>query len=245
MGLPSNTLSPAIALSDLRFRWRTALPDTLNIEQFSVGAGERVFIQGASGSGKSTLLGLLAGVHMPTAGSVRLLGTAIHQLGSAARDRFRADHIGFIFQLFNLIPYLSVLENVVLPCRFSVKRRQYLMDKGVLPLAEARRLLGELGLDDPALLARPVTELSVGQQQRVAAARALIGAPEIIVADEPTSALDTDSRAAFIRLLLDECQASQATLLFVSHDQQLAAAFDRSVTLEKLNQLALTTARVA
>jgi len=245
MGLPSNTLSPAIALSDLRFRWRAALPDTLNIEQFSVGAGERVFIQGASGSGKSTLLGLLAGVHMPTAGSVRLLGTAIHQLGSAARDRFRADHIGFIFQLFNLIPYLSVLENVVLPCRFSVKRRQYLMDKGVLPLAEARRLLGELGLDDPALLARPVTELSVGQQQRVAAARALIGAPEIIVADEPTSALDTDSRAAFIRLLLDECQASQATLLFVSHDQQLAAAFDRSVTLEKLNQLALTTARVA
>jgi len=239
------TASVAIALTDLRFRWRAGLPDTLDIAQCTINTAERVFLQGASGSGKSTLLSVLAGVHVPTAGSVRLLDTEINRLGSAARDRFRADHIGFIFQLFNLIPYLSVLDNVMLPCRFSAKRRQRLAAKGLLPLSEAHRLLGELGLNDPALLARPVTALSVGQQQRVAAARALIGAPEIIIADEPTSALDTDARSAFIALLLDECRANATTLLFVSHDQQLAAAFDRSIMLESINQAALASTRVA
>lgn len=221
----------AVEISDLHFRWRADLPEILHIDALQVAHGERVFIQGASGSGKSTLLSLFAGVNLPAAGSVSILGQPLKQLNAAARDRFRADHIGFVFQLFNLIPYLSVLENVTLPCRFSALRRH----KTDRPEQEARRLLQHLNLPD-AMIHRPVTELSVGQQQRVATARALIGAPELVIADEPTSALDTDTRAAFIELLFQECTNAGSTLLFVSHDQQLQNLFARQIRLHDINQ---------
>ncbi|MEO0981339.1 MAG: ATP-binding cassette domain-containing protein, partial [Pseudomonadota bacterium] len=194
--------------------------------------GERLFLRGPSGSGKSTLLGLIAGVAAPSAGRVHVLGRDMAKLGSAARDRMRADHLGVIFQMFNLLPYLSVAGNVALPCRFSARRRA---NVGGSPEAEAKRLLARLGLEDPKLLARRALDLSVGQQQRVAAARALIGRPDIVIADEPTSALDADARDRFIELLSEEAAATGASLLFVSHDAALAGHFDRALDLAEIN----------
>jgi putative ABC transport system ATP-binding protein len=226
----------AIEVDNLRFAWRRDLPEVLHIPRLEVARGERIFIRGASGSGKSTLLALLAGVNLPTGGEVKILGESISALGSAKRDHFRSDHIGFVFQLFNLIPYLSVLENVTLPCRFSSLRKQKATESGNTLHDEAMRLLAHLDMAHKDLVDRPVTELSVGQQQRVATARALIGAPEIIIADEPTSALDSDMRQAFLRLLFQECEETGSTLLFVSHDRQLEPLFEHHITLDEINQ---------
>ena len=198
-------------------------------------AGERVFLYGPSGSGKSTLLAILGGVLVPQQGTVRILGQELTGMRPALRDRFRADHIGFIFQLFNLVPYLSVLDNVVLPCRFSARRRERAIASGGSVHDEALRLLSHLDIG-ARLLSRPVTELSVGQQQRVAAARALLGRPELVVADEPTSALDADRQQAFLRLLLSETAAAGAALLFVSHDRRLSAEFTHQIALPSINR---------
>jgi putative ABC transport system ATP-binding protein len=227
-----------VELSGVRFAWPGAPAPALDIGALSIARGERVFVRGPSGSGKSTLLGLLAGVLVPQAGEVRVLGRDIAKLSGAARDRSRADHVGFIFQMFNLIPYLSVVENVRLPCGFSRARRERAAAAGGSVDAEARRLLAHLGLGDAALLRRPVTALSVGQQQRVAAARALIGAPELVIADEPTSALDAERRADFLRLLFAECGRAGATLVFVSHDPALEPAFGRTLSMASLNRAA-------
>ncbi|MCG8011752.1 MAG: ATP-binding cassette domain-containing protein, partial [Candidatus Thiodiazotropha weberae] len=152
----------AILLKDLRFGWRKNLPEVLHIPELEVPRGERIFIGGASGSGKSTLLALLAGVNLPTRGEVTVLGETINRLSGARRDHFRSDHIGFVFQLFNLIPYLSVLENVTLPCRFSQLRRQKATESGGDLHSEAMRLLTHLDMAHESLIHRPVTELSVG-----------------------------------------------------------------------------------
>ena len=208
----------------------------LSVEALQVAVGERLFIKGPSGSGKSTLLSLLSGVTTAVAGSVRVMEQALERLGSVERDHFRADHIGYIFQMFNLIPYLSVVDNVMLPCRFSARRRAEALARGNDLEAEARRLLQHLDMDHPELHRRAVTTLSVGQQQRVAAARALMGSPELLIADEPTSSLDSDRRESFIRLLFDECRQVGATLIFVSHDASLEHLFDRTVDLAAVNR---------
>ena len=221
----------ALRITDLVFRWPRQAQICLDIARFELAAGERVFLHGASGSGKSTLLDLLGGVALPQQGRIELLGTDITQLGSRARDRFRADHIGFLFQQFNLLPWLPALDNVLLPCTFSARRRER---AGADPRAEAERLLRHLDLDT-ASWRKPAGELSVGQQQRVAAARALIGRPEILIADEPTSALDAERQQAFIDLLLQESAAVGAALVFVSHDQRLAGHFDRSIALHDIS----------
>ena len=227
------TDSKAIDLRDLRFAWPDS-PVLLDIDAFQLDRGERLFLRGPSGSGKSTLLGLIAGVLEAQSGEIRILGDEMSGLSGAKRDRLRADRMGVIFQMFNLVPYLSVVQNVMLPCRFSKARRNA---TGNDPAQEARRLLSRLGLDDDRLLARPVTELSVGQQQRVAVARALIGGPELLIADEPTSALDADARDRFIELLNEEAARSGAALLFVSHDGALASHFDRALDLGELNRV--------
>jgi putative ABC transport system ATP-binding protein len=195
-----------------------------------------VFLHGPSGSGKSTLLGIVGGIFKPQAGQVRVSGTSLTQLSGAARDRFRGEQVGFIFQMFNLIPYLSVLENVLLPLGFSEGRAQRLA--GADATDEARRLLSALGLSEAGISRRRVTELSVGQQQRVAAARALIGRPPILVADEPTSSLDADIQADFLRLLMSECANHATTLLFVSHDLTMAPQFDRTIKIRDINRVA-------
>jgi len=237
------TRSAVVQIEGLRFRFPGNDHDVLDIDRFSVTPRERIYIKGPSGCGKSTLLSLLGGVNVPDSGRVTVLDTSVGELRSSGRDRFRADHIGFIFQMFNLIPYLSMIDNVTLPCRFSkVRYKRALQRSGNLE-QEAVRLLNHLGLDDQALLQRKVTELSMGQQQRVAAARALIGSPEIVIADEPTSALDVDSRESFLTLLFDECDETAATLLFVSHDPYLQTLFDHTVALTDINRAAQMEAR--
>ena len=225
-----------VDIDRVRFAWKRRQHDVLDIARFALAAGERVFIEGPSGSGKSTLLSLIGGVTSPRQGAVRILGTDISRMPSRHRDRFRADHVGFVFQMFNLVPYLSMIDNVTLPCRFSRRRRERAASRTGTPEAEARRLLALLGLDRDDLLARAVTDLSIGQQQRVAAARALIGAPELIVADEPTSALDEGTRGRFLDLLSAQCDEAGASLLFASHDTRLGSAFDRRVSLPELNR---------
>ena len=231
---PVALTAPAIRLAEVQFRWQARGTPVLDIPALMVAAGERLFLRGPSGSGKSTLLALLGGVITPQHGTVEVLGQPLQRLGGARRDAFRADHVGYIFQMFNLIPYLSVLDNVLLPCRFSRRRAQRVAARGTAR-SEALHLLQRLGLDG-ALAARAVTELSVGQQQRVAAARALLGGPELIIADEPTSALDADHRTAFVELLLGECAALGSTLVFVSHDRALEPLFHRALCLTELNR---------
>jgi len=225
----------AIDIQNLCFYWRMEDPPTLDLPELQVRQGESVFIKGASGSGKSTLLNLIGGVLLPQSGKLSVLGQQLNTLSSAKRDSFRAEHIGFIFQMFNLISYLPVIDNVLLPCRFSKRRKDNIEKRGLSLKDEAVRLLEHLDLA-AELLQRPVTELSVGQQQRVAAARALIGGPELVIADEPTSALDADRRSDFLQLLLKECFEQETTLVFVSHDSALEAQFDRCIHLADINR---------
>ncbi len=227
-------MNDCLAIENVQFAWARQAP-LLNIAALHIKQGEKVFLQGASGTGKTTLLGLIGGVLQPQQGELRILGYNLQQFTQSGRDAFRAAHIGFVFQLFNLLPYLSVLDNVLLPCRFSARRRARVETRGVTLAQEAARLLEHLQLA-PTLFQRPVTQLSVGQQQRVAVARALIGQPELLIADEPTSALDADTRDAFIALLLQECQNSQTAVIFVSHDTALAQHFERRIHLPDVNQ---------
>jgi putative ABC transport system ATP-binding protein len=232
------TTPPAVLhIEGLRFAWPGGAP-LIDIPRFSVAAGERVFLHGPSGCGKSTLLNLVAGTLAPQAGTITLGGEAITGAPERVRDRLRADHIGFVFQMFNLLPYLSVVDNVVLPCRFSARRRERALARDGSLDAAARRLLAALGLGDAALQSRAAAGLSVGQQQRVAAARALVGAPELVMADEPTSALDVDAREVFLRLLFDECAQAGSALVFVSHDHTLRPLFERHQDLRALNRAA-------
>jgi putative ABC transport system ATP-binding protein len=231
--------SPLLALDALRYRWPGAAADTLDIAALTLAPGERLLLRGGSGCGKSTLLQLAAGVLLPDAGAVRLLGQDWCALRAGARDQRRVDHVGYLFQQFNLLPYLSVRDNVLLPCRFSARRAQRACAEHGTPRAAAEALLAALDLD-AALWSRPASTLSVGQQQRVAAARALIGQPELVIADEPTSALDEDRRDAFMALLLAQCARHGIGLVFVSHDARLARHFERVVDLPTLNRAGQT-----
>ena len=224
-----------LALKDVRYAWPGAGADCLAIDELTVAAGSKVFLHGPSGCGKSTLLGLMAGVLVARSGRVELLGQDWARLPPGRRDARRVDHVGVIFQQFNLLPYLTVQDNVLLPCRFSGPRAARCAGS---PLQAARALLQRVGLPD-SLWPRRADALSVGQQQRVAAARALIGAPELVIADEPTSALDAALRDDFMALLMDACAAAGSTLVFVSHDERLAARFDSRLSLPALNRAAV------
>jgi putative ABC transport system ATP-binding protein len=222
---------PAVELSDVRFAYRAGT-DVVAIESLVIPRGETVFLHGPSGSGKTTLLGLLAGVLQADRGAVRILGTDITRLSSGERDAFRAQHLGYVFQQFNLIPYLSVRENILLPVRLDAARRARL--GGADPVQAADALARDL--DIAGAVQSKVTELSVGQQQRVAVARALIASPEVVICDEPTSALDSDRRTRFLELLFKSCTKAGATLVFVSHDLSLQPLFSRAVSLPTVNR---------
>ena len=224
-----------IEINKLCFSWKTT--DIIEGLSINVKAGEHLFIEGPSGSGKSTLLNLFAGVLSPKSGKISILDQNLAALSSSQKDSFRADHIGFIFQQFNLIPYLSVIDNIILPCSFTAIRKQKALQRSGDLKTEAVRLLKALGLNDQALFQRSVNELSVGQQQRVAAARAMLGSPEIIIADEPTSALDSAHRDAFINTLFNECEKENITLIFVSHDHSLKKHFSNHISLTDINQI--------
>ncbi len=235
-----------VVLDRLSYRWPGSELPVLENVSLTLQRGERLFIRGGSGTGKTTLISIIGGLLQPDSGSVELLGQDLGALSAGARDHFRADHVGFIFQMFNLVPYLSLTDNVLLACRFSRRRRDRALHARVpgetghtsaagghrALVEEARRLLERLQLPASVIARKRVTELSVGQQQRVAVARALIGRPELIIADEPTSALDAAARAGFLELLFEECAAAGASLLFVSHDEALAPQFPSSLALE-------------
>lgn len=224
-----------IELNNIQFSWKETL--ILNIEHLHIKANEKVFIQGLSGSGKSTLLNLMAGVIIPQKGKVIINNKHLSTMKNSQRDNFRANHIGVIFQQFNLIPYLNLIENIILPCKFSLSRKEKALKSSKTLEEEAIRLLHNLGIDSSSILLRSVSELSIGQQQRVAIARALIGSPEIIIADEPTSALDSEHKTSFVKMLFDECEKENITLVFVSHDESLKRHFQRCIKLSTINNI--------
>jgi putative ABC transport system ATP-binding protein len=219
--------------ANVEYAWPGPSPFTLSIADFSLARGEKLLLLGPSGSGKSTFLSLLAGIVVPDKGKIEVLGTDMARLSGAARDRFRVEHFGIIFQMFNLLPYGSLIDNVLLPLHFSRTRRERACSGGA-PQEVAAALLCELGIDKAVITASKTANLSVGQQQRVAAARALIGAPQIIVADEPTSALDRSTEGAFLNLLFAQSGSVGASVIMVSHDESLARYFDRVVRLDEI-----------
>lgn len=221
-----------VDIKNIKFRYAKSSEYILDIADFKIIKNEKIFLFGPSGCGKTTLLETLAGVLVPESGYVKICDTEIQNLKPSARDQLRASKIGYIFQSFNLIPYLSVYENITLPLHLSALRRQH------VPIENEKKdveyICAELGIE--SYLNQSVTELSIGQQQRVAAARALLGRPELILADEPTSALDFDHREKFIKLLFHLCDKSQTSILFVSHDKTLEKLFDRSISLAEINR---------
>lgn len=224
-------------IADVAYRWPGRAGFSLTVPRLSVAQGESVLLLGESGSGKSTLLSLICGTILPDAGNVRIAGTDTIALSGAARDRFRAEQIGVIFQQFNLLPFGSVMDNILLPLRFAPARRKRVDNAA----SEAAALCSALGLPKDAIAAK-ATALSVGQQQRVAVARALIGQPPLIIADEPTSALDANSQAAFLDLLFAQIAKHNTSLLMVSHDPRLGERFDRVIRMEDIAQIERTTA---
>jgi putative ABC transport system ATP-binding protein len=204
-----------IRLDDVTKAYQAGAPPALAEVSMSVAAGEVVAVMGPSGSGKSTLLNLIAGLDRPTAGTVTVAGRRIDTLGEGALARFRARHVGIIFQFFNLLDDLTVQDNVLLPAQLAgASRRQ--------ARARAGELLDWMGLAEhsDAYPAR----LSGGQRQRVAIARALVNSPEVLLADEPTGALDT-ATGREIGALLRELNSAGQTLVLVTHDPALAALY--------------------
>lgn len=203
----------------------------LNIPHWCVEPGERVLLTGASGSGKSTLLHLLAGLNQPDSGQVCIAGEELSRMSGRRKDRFRAKHIGFISQRLNLIPYLSVIDNVLLAARLSGTKtsRSELTKQTVEQLKQVN-----LGAE---LHQQKAENLSIGQQQRVAIVRAMIHQPELILADEPTSALDQRNRDLFMDKLHAMCREQQTTLVMVSHDMSLAPNFSQTTALGDINSV--------
>ncbi|MFO0027739.1 MAG: ABC transporter ATP-binding protein [Pseudomonadota bacterium] len=207
-----------------RLSKRVALPDRvltiLDAVSFSIPRGETVAIVGASGSGKSTLLSLMAGLDTPTEGEVRLAGQALSSLDEDGRARLRGEHVGFVFQSFQLLPSLTALENVMLP-----------MELAGADDAEprARDILGRVGLGER--LGHYPRQLSGGEQQRVALARAFVARPGVLFADEPTGNLDTATGNAVVELLFGLNREIGTTLVLGTHDERLAARCDRRIRL--------------
>ena len=220
----------AINVQNLSFHYEDTHP-ILKLDSFEVKNQEKIFIYGPSGCGKSTLLGLIAGVFLPQQGTLEVFGLDFCSTSRSKRDEIRGKEIGYIFQTFNLIPYLSCLENILLPCKITPERKSKII--GSLE-QEAALLAEHLNLTE--VLHKKARQLSVGQQQRVAAARALIGNPQLVIADEPTSSLDGKNTNEFLELLLRKWEEKKFTLVFVSHDERLANEFNRSVSLPEMNR---------
>lgn len=227
-----------IQIENLKFKYPNSHQLVLDIPSFEMKKGEKIFLFGPSGCGKTTFLEVLAGINSPQTGKVLINDQDLTQLNSVEKDLLRADKMGYIFQSFNLIPYLNVYENITLPLSLSEKKRSLLSKEN--EKQTTTELCQFLGIEK--LLDQQVSQLSVGQQQRVAAARALIGQPDLILADEPTSALDFNHREKFIRLLFSVCDQYQTSVLFVSHDRSLEKLFDRSVSLAEINLASAVTA---
>jgi putative ABC transport system ATP-binding protein len=223
----------ALELRQIEFAWPNQTKPLFAIPELSLQQGQTLFIGGPSGSGKSSLLSLIAGIQLPRKGSCQVLGTSLKQLSSSERDRFRGEHLGLIFQQFNLLPFLTVEENIELPSKLFASRLQ----KSTQLFGSVKRHIDTLCTAlhlQPSLRRRQARLLSVGEQQRVAAARALLGSPALIVADEPTSALDEDNKLDFLNLLLSTASAQNTSVVTVSHDMRIASNFDHVFQMPKM-----------
>jgi putative ABC transport system ATP-binding protein len=221
----------AIELANIRFHYsKRPNHEVLNISTWSLSAADQGFVHGPSGSGKSTLLGLLSGLLTPIEGQVTVLGEHLNKMNSRQRDQFRAASIGYVFQQFNLMPYLNAIDNLLLATRFSTRKNSHVLHKEIKDLFTALNIAEEEW-------SLPARDLSIGQQQRVAIARALINKPKLLIADEPTSSLDKANRDAFMELLIPMVAEHQMTLLFVSHDLSLSSYFSRIESLDDFNHL--------
>lgn len=223
-------MPPSLEIEGLRFAYRrhaggVAATDRfeLRVDRFELPAGEQALLAGPSGAGKSTLLALIAGLLEPDAGSIRVGGDAITALNGAARDLFRGRRIGMIFQTFNLIHGFSARENVELALLATGAARRDQRSR-------AEALLRELGLTRPDA---PIDELSVGQQQRVAVARAVACRPALVLADEPTASLDPPTAATAMDLIQRVCREAGAALLCTSHDPEMRRRFERVDSVER------------
>jgi putative ABC transport system ATP-binding protein len=223
----------ALELRQIEFAWPNQTKPLFVIPELSLQQGQTLFIGGPSGSGKSSLLSLIAGIQLPRKGSCQVLGTSLKQLSSSERDRFRGEYLGLIFQQFNLLPFLTVEENIELPSKLFASRLQ----KSTQLFGSVKRHIDTLCTAlhlQPSLRRRQARLLSVGEQQRVAAARALLGCPALIVADEPTSALDEDNKLDFLNLLLSTASAQNTSVVTVSHDMRIASNFDHVFQMPKM-----------
>ena len=235
MSLSIKKNGTAISLSNIKFSWGSAESDfQLKLNNFQLNRQESSILVGPSGAGKSTLLSLICGTIRPEEGTVRILDQSIENKSAAERDSFRADHLGIIFQQFNLIPYLSAIDNVLLPLHFSSNRKKKSGETQSKLVLEAERLLRALGIVPETLGRQKANTLSIGQQQRVAAARAFIGSPELIIADEPTSSLDEKSQDEFLDQLFSQKEVTGATLLMVSHNARVAKRFNKLIKLQDI-----------
>ncbi|WP_248925795.1 ABC transporter ATP-binding protein [Paenibacillus hamazuiensis] len=201
--------------------------EVVSVDYFEMQRGEKAALVGPSGSGKSTLLHLIAGLFRPTSGSIRLLDKPVHGMKEAELDRFRAQHIGYVFQSFNLLSGFSALDNVLAAMKFG----------NVVPRKEqkerAAELLAQVGLGHR--LDHKPSQLSGGEQQRVSIARALANSPALVLADEPTASLDADNAAQVFSLLVDACRSGGTALLMCTHDPELAGQLDKTINIRDLS----------
>ena len=218
-----------IKIESLNFYWSKKSNFKIFVPSLEIKKGEKVLLLGESGSGKTTLLSLICGFLNPLSGSISINGNTINELSSKTKDEYRADNIGIIFQQFNLLPYANVVDNVLLPLYFSQARSKNIVNKR----AAALELFKQLRLPDD-IAQYKASNLSVGQQQRVAVARALIGNPSLIIADEPTSSLDTNAQQLFLDLMFKQISENNSTLLMVSHDKSLSNRFDRQININEI-----------
>lgn len=197
----------------------------LNIAEFQLAVGEQVALVGQSGGGKTTLLNVIAGITMPDAGEVKIGGVDITKLHESARDRFRAERIGYVFQTFNLLQAFTALENVLLGMSFGGRHASR---------AKAAELLDRVGLSHR--LKHKPAQMSVGEQQRVSVARALANTPQILLADEPTANVDPAHQQSVLELIRDTCREHEVALLMVTHAPEVAGQFERVEKLSEFNR---------
>lgn len=230
----------ALDLENLHVGW-PGQPELFKLPSLRLEQGQSLFISGESGSGKTSLLSMLAGVLVAQTGRCRVLGHDFSALASSTRDRVRGESMGIIFQQFNLLGFLSVLDNVLMPTRLFERRYHDACRMHGSAVKQASQLLTQLGVAD-SLWGLASHQLSVGQQQRVAAARAFMGRPSLVLADEPTSALDDLHRDRFLELLASVCEQAGASLVVVSHDQALAQRFNQRLVLDPASSVGVEVA---
>ena len=225
----SDLNAETIRLDSVRFYWSKNKDFKIFIPELKISEGEKVLLLGESGSGKTTLLSLVSGFLSPISGDIYLNEKNINSLSARSRDQYRSDNIGIIFQQFNLLPYASVIDNIILPLYFSKVRASKIINQK----ETAINLCKSLRLPD-TVTRMQANNLSVGQQQRVAVARALIGNPSLVIADEPTSSLDSDAQNIFLDLMFAQIEKNNSTLLMVSHDTSLSSYFDRVIDINEI-----------